>query len=177
MAKSVFENGGPFEMVVNIYPVRQLLFRLLGALDVAKVIFAARLEEAVGEKEKERFLNPLRDLFTDAELLEIQEMMSEGAAITIWGCDLKRLFERSADESEYVDKQQSSVELHLAITVFPASPAQDTSGKSLGGGMQFKSGSFKKNSAMLLGKWEPWDICANLPFIRALGKTKIEYAR
>jgi hypothetical protein len=156
MAKSIFVNVGPFEMIVNIYPVRQLLFRHLGALDVAKVICAARLEEAVGEKEKERFLNPLRDLFTDAELLEIQEVISEGAAITIWGCDLERLFERSGDESEYVDKQQSSVRLHLAITTFPAPPVRNTLGKSPKGGRQFKLSSFKKNSVTLPGKWEPW---------------------
>jgi hypothetical protein len=156
MAKSMLAKVGTFEMVVKIYPLRQLLFCHLGALDVARVIDAARLQGAVGKKERERFLNPLRDLFTDAELLGLQEMMNDGAAITLWGSNLKRFLERTEDQSCYMDKHQSSAELNLAITAFPAHPFEANSSMRAKESWRFKSSLFREHTITLPGEWEPW---------------------
>jgi hypothetical protein len=171
MANSVFMNVGPFQMIVNAYPIRKMLFRHLGALDVAKVICAAKLEEVVGEKEKEKFLNPLRDLFTDAELSDVRKMINEGAAITLWGSDLKRLFERVGDQSGYRDKHQSSVGLHLAITAFPVPRVKTASNKSLQRRRQSVSSSFKKHPISLPGLWQLWTYSAEDPSERSKSNT------
>jgi hypothetical protein len=78
----------------------------------------------VGKKEREKFLSPLRDLITEADLFDLQEMINEGAAITLWSSNLKRFLERMEDQSCYMGKHQSSAELNLAITAFPTHPTQ-----------------------------------------------------
>lgn len=91
-----------FNKILPTYPIRKQPFHHLGAFDVSKFIYAAKVDDVVGNREKEYFLNPMRDLFTDSELRGLQGMISDELAIVVWGKNLKHLFDRVKDPMRYL---------------------------------------------------------------------------
>lgn len=102
-----------FNEIILTYPIRKQLFNHLSAFSVSKFIYAAKLDDVARDTEKEYFLNPLRDLFTDAELSDLQGIVSDELAIVVWGKDLKHLFDRVKDPMRY---GTDSRKLQVAIT-------------------------------------------------------------
>jgi hypothetical protein len=85
----------------------------LGAFDVAKLIYTTNTHCVLDGAEKRHFLNPLRDIFTDAELKHIREMVKNGDILAIWGYELRRLFNRVHRVASYASEQDSRTKTHL----------------------------------------------------------------
>ena len=86
-------------MVFRIYECRQSLHTGLCALDVARLLQAVDEEQLVGQRERTKYLNPMRDLFTDNELLQFQNDLAqmEDHRVVIWGPDLAEFLRRVPD--------------------------------------------------------------------------------
>jgi hypothetical protein len=80
-----------FLSLITCYSVRQQLFDNLTPYSVACLlhIFKVQLGNEVGTVEKQRFLNPIRCLFDNSEMEEIEERIKKGHAIILWGKDLE----------------------------------------------------------------------------------------
>jgi hypothetical protein len=101
--------------ILRARPIRKRIFTHLGAFDVAKLIYASKIHCLLDANEIQQFLNPLRDIFTDAELKNIREMVRNGDILTIWGYDLRRLFDRVKRVASYTTKEDSSTRIHLWV--------------------------------------------------------------
>ena len=92
-------NFGMFETLFKVYPIRQSLLTSLSAIDVASLLQVIGGEHDIGPHERAKYLNPMRDLFTDEELLKLQQDMAEieDHHIVIWGTDLEEFLRRTPD--------------------------------------------------------------------------------
>lgn len=83
----------------RIETFRQNLYANLGALDVARLLQAVDEEGLAGPRERAKYLNPMRDLFTDNELLKLQNNLAqaEDHCVVIWGPDLAKFLRRVPD--------------------------------------------------------------------------------
>jgi hypothetical protein len=92
-------NFGMFEVLFKVYPIRQSLLTSLSAIDVASLLEVVGGEHDIGPHERAKYLNPMRDLFTDKELLKLQQDMAEidDHHIVIWGTDLEEFLRRTPD--------------------------------------------------------------------------------
>ena len=92
-------NFGMFKELFNVYPIRQSLLTSLSAIDVASLLQVIGAEYDIGSHERAKYLNPMRDLFTDEELLKLQQDMAEmeDHHIVIWGTDLEEFLRRTPD--------------------------------------------------------------------------------
>lgn len=93
--------------------IRTAIFVHLGAFDVPKLIYTTNTHCVLDGAEKRHFLNPLRDIFTDAELKHIREMVKNGDILAIWGYELRRLFDRVHRVASYASEQDSRTKTHL----------------------------------------------------------------
>jgi hypothetical protein len=93
--------------------LRKCLFTHLGAFDVAKFVHATNIHSLLNSHEKQQFLNSLRDIFTDAELKAIREMVKSGDILAIWGYDLKRLFNRVRCVASHSSTDDSRRQTHV----------------------------------------------------------------
>jgi hypothetical protein len=99
--------------ILRASSIRKRIFAHLGAFDVAKLIHATNIHSLLDAKEKQHFLNPLRDIFTDTELVVIRDMVKNGDILTIWGYELKRLFQRVRRVASYTSEDDSKRTSHL----------------------------------------------------------------
>jgi hypothetical protein len=99
--------------ILRARSIRARIFAHLGAFDVAKFIHATKNHFLLDADEKQHFLNPLRDIFTDNELKYIREMIKNGDIIAIWGYELRRLFDRVHRVTSYASEEDSRTKTHL----------------------------------------------------------------
>jgi hypothetical protein len=82
--------------VFRIYQCRQSLYTDLCATEVARLLQAVNEGYITGPRERAKYLNPMRDLFTDSELLQMQNDLAkmEDHRVVIWGPDLAEFLQR-----------------------------------------------------------------------------------
>ena len=79
-----------FTTLLTVYPIRESLLGSLSAIDVARLLRALGEEKEISGRVRARYLSPLRDLFTDQQLLKMQHDLAnlEDHHIVFWGWDL-----------------------------------------------------------------------------------------
>jgi hypothetical protein len=78
-----------FTSLITSYAIRSVLFSHLTPYSIASILNILKLGDAACPEEKLRFLNPMRLLFTDHELIEVTQRIAKDHAIAIWGIDLE----------------------------------------------------------------------------------------
>jgi hypothetical protein len=78
-----------FNSLITSYAIRSGLFSHLTPYSIASILNIIKLGDVVGPEEKLRFLNPMRLLFTDHELIEVTQRIAKDHAIILWGNDLE----------------------------------------------------------------------------------------
>jgi hypothetical protein len=102
-----------FLKIVQAYHVRQYIFAYLTATEAAKLVHATKIGNLIGQQERSRALNPMRNLFTDDELDAIDSQLASNPDhhIIIIGRDLEDLYARV----ENAGKLDSGIPLLLSI--------------------------------------------------------------
>jgi hypothetical protein len=102
-----------FLKIVRAYHIRQFIFPHLTATEAAKLIRATQIDNLVGPQERSKVLNPMRNLFTDHELGEIDAQLASDPNhhILVVGRDLENLYARVED----ADKLDTGIPLLLSI--------------------------------------------------------------
>jgi hypothetical protein len=79
-----------FRTLFTLYPIRESLLGSLSAIDVARLLRALGEENVISGRDRARYLNPMRDLFNDKDLLEMQQDLATMVDhhIVFWGFDL-----------------------------------------------------------------------------------------
>jgi hypothetical protein len=102
-----------FLKIVRAYHIRQYIFPHLTATEAAKLIQATNIGNLIGPQERSRVLNPMRNLFTDDELREIDSQLASDPNhhVLVVGRDLENLYARV----ENANKLDSGIPLLLSI--------------------------------------------------------------
>jgi hypothetical protein len=102
-----------FLKIVQAYHVRQYIFAHLTATEAARLVHATKIGNLIGQQERSRVLNPMRNLFTDDELDAIDSQLASNPDhhIIIIGRDLEDLYARV----ENAGKLDSGIPLLLSI--------------------------------------------------------------
>jgi hypothetical protein len=102
-----------FLKIVQAYHVRQYIFAHLTATEAARLVHATKIGNLVGQQERSRVLNPMRNLFTDDELDAIDSQLASNPDhhVIIIGRDLEDLYARV----ENAGKLDSGIPLLLSI--------------------------------------------------------------
>ena len=88
--------------IVQAYHIRQYIFPHLTATEAARLIHATKIDNLIGQQERHKVLNPMRDLFTDDELGEINLQLASNPNhhVLVVGRDLEVLYARVADPTK-----------------------------------------------------------------------------
>jgi hypothetical protein len=102
-----------FLKIIRAYHIRQCIFLHLTATEAAKLIHSTNIGNLIGQQERSRVLNPMRNLFTDDELTEIDLQLASDPDrhVLVVGRDLENLYARV----ENADKLDSGIPLLLSI--------------------------------------------------------------
>jgi hypothetical protein len=102
-----------FFKIVRAYHIRQYIFPHLTATEAAKLIDATNIVHLIGPQERSRVLNPMRNLFTDDELREVDSQLASDPNhhVLVVGRDLENLYARV----ENANKLDSGIPLLLSI--------------------------------------------------------------
>jgi len=102
-----------FLKIVQAYHVRQYIFAHLTATEAARLVHATKIGNLIGQQERSRVLNPMRNLFTDDELDAIDSQLASNPDhhVIIIGRDLENLYARV----ENAGKLDSGIPLLLSI--------------------------------------------------------------
>jgi hypothetical protein len=102
-----------FLKIVQAYHVRQYIFAHLTATEAARLVYATKIGNLIGQQERSRVLNPMRNLFTDDELDAIDSQLASNPDhhIIVIGRDLEDLYARV----ENAGKLDSGIPLLLSI--------------------------------------------------------------
>jgi hypothetical protein len=102
-----------FLELVQAYHVRQYIFAHLTATEAARLVHATKIGNLIGQQERSRVLNPMRNLFTDDELdaIDLQLASNPDHHVIIIGRDLEDLYARVEDAG----KLDSGIPLLLSI--------------------------------------------------------------
>lgn len=95
--------------LLSCYPIRKQIVQGLSAYDVAKLLHVLGDKLSVlgdklsdfGEEERAAYLNPLRDIFANDEMLDLKDKVGKGFEITLIGRDLRWWVERLQDVQGY----------------------------------------------------------------------------
>src|SRR6266480_398898 len=102
-----------FLKIMRAYHIRQCIFLHLTATEVAKLIHSTNIGNLIGQQERSRVLNPMRNLFTDDELTEIDLQLASDPDrhVLVVGRDLENLYARV----ENANKLDCGIPLLLSI--------------------------------------------------------------
>ena len=102
-----------FLKIVRAYHIRQYIFPHLTATEAARLIYATWIGPLIGQQERSRVLNPMRNLFTDDELDDIKSQLENepNHHVLAVGRDLENLYARV----ENPEKLDSGIPLQISI--------------------------------------------------------------
>jgi hypothetical protein len=102
-----------FLKIVQAYHIRQYIFAHLTATEAARLVHATKIGNLIGQQERSRVLNPMRNLFTDDELdaIDLQLASNPDHYVIIIGRDLEDLYARV----ENAGKLDSGIPLLLSV--------------------------------------------------------------
>lgn len=104
-----------FETLFASYPIRQSLLTNLSPIQVARLLRAIGEDHSVGPQERAKYLNPMRNLFTDKELLKMQHDLAKMVDhhIVIWGNDLEEFLRGVPENLDHPDRYVKKLELWI----------------------------------------------------------------
>ena len=142
-----------FLKIVRAYHIRQYIFPHLTATEAARLIYATWIGPLIGQQERSRVLNPMRNLFTDDELDDIKSQLETDPNhyVLAVGRDLDNLYARV----ENPEKLDSGIPLQISIVEATArclNPYYSAVPTTVGGVVVHRVGR-AESTTTLPGKW------------------------